>query len=192
MSRLWILSHFGLWAFSVFLTLLVLGLYRQVGELTLSRARQLALSQGLAIGSDAPEFVLTDQAGEPRQFPRLADGSLATVLIFGTPDCPPCRSLAEELPQLSRAEGLEMLFVGGPDSEENARFAAEFRPGIAVLSQGSESPVTAAYKVNTTPYVYVVDRNGVVRAKGITSTADGIRGLVQEGLGKRKAKEVIG
>jgi methylamine dehydrogenase accessory protein MauD len=186
-ADLWVASHVGLWIFTIFLGLLVLGLYRQIGEVVMPLSVRLGLAQGLDVGEKAPDFTLADQGGHEVTL-AAADG-VPTVITFGSPDCPPCRSLAGELQDFDH-DSLRLLFVAGPKREENRRFAATHKAAYPVLTDERDS-TAQAYKVSGTPFVYVLDRDGTVRAKGIASTRDAVKGLVKEGLGTRWRREAV-
>jgi methylamine dehydrogenase accessory protein MauD len=179
MSSLWVASQLGLWAFCVVLTLLVLGLYRQVGELMISSSRRFPLSEGLQIGSEAHAFKLLDQWGQPIGVPLNGDKSLPTILIFGSPECPPCGKLAGALGGLVDELG-RIVFVSGPDAEGNRRFAEAHEASYPILTQDAGLSVSQLYKVERTPLVYVVDSENVIRSKGIANDAEAVRALVAE------------
>jgi thioredoxin-dependent peroxiredoxin len=179
MTGLWVASHIALWAFSIFVTLLVIGLYRQVGELSISPARRMAMAEGLQIGDEAPAFELTDYQGRQVTFP---NGNGRSVVVFGEADCPPCNTLAGELNRVDD-ERVNILFVSGDDAEDNKRFASKHEANYPVLND-PDSLTSRAYKVRTTPFIYVVDEGGTIRAKGITNSAVGVEELVTEGFGK--------
>jgi methylamine dehydrogenase accessory protein MauD len=178
MTGLWVASHVALWAFCIFVTLLVIGLYRQVGELSISPARRAAMAEGLQIGDDAPTFDLTDYEGRRVTFP---NGSGRSVVVFGEAGCPPCNTLAGQLNGIG--DLVHVFFVSGDGIEENKRFAAEHKASYPILNDPT-SETSKAYKVKSTPFIYVIDEGGTIRAKGITNSADGVRELVSEGFGK--------
>lgn len=172
-------SHVALWVFCIFVTLLVIGLYRQIGELSISPSRRAAMAEGLQIGDEAPEFELADFEGRKISFP---NGNGQSVVVFGEADCPPCNSLAGQLNSVAD-DRVGVIFVAGENDEDNKRFAAEHGLTFPVLNDPAFATMKA-YKVRSTPFVYVIDERGTVRAKGITNSAEGVRELVTEGLGK--------
>ncbi len=187
MPSAWAASVIALWAFSIFLTFLVLGLYRQVAALSLSPARRAAQSQGLPLGTTAPSFSLPDQRGREISFPPEPDG-LVSLLVFGSPTCAPCGSLAEEL-RSSPPVDARLVFVASEDQEANQEFAAEHEAWYPVLTDGEGHPIRGSYKVDSTPFVYVVDSENVIRARGIASTANGVQAL-RGAVGARKKHRV--
>src|ERR1019366_5906353 len=90
MSAVWIMSMAGLWLAVIFLTVLVLLLYRQFGLAYLS-GRARAGMQGLDLGARARPVALTALDGGDVEIdwsrPLARDG--ATVLVFALPSCPP-------------------------------------------------------------------------------------------------------
>src|SRR5438128_2483302 len=94
MEGIWLISYIALWALVLVLAMLVLLLYRQLGIMYLGSAEGVS-RDGLAPGTKAPDFSLTDQYDNAQ---RLANyRGRAAVLLFGSPHCSPCRIL---LPQL--------------------------------------------------------------------------------------------
>lgn len=136
--------------------------------------------QGLQLGDEAPPFSLTDHDGRGVAFPD--SGRVPSVLVFGEADCPPCNTLAGELNKLAN-DTVRILFVSGDDADDNRRFATEHRAAYPVLSDASSS-TSKAYKVRSTPFVYVVDEDGIIRSKGIANSAATVADLVRDGLGK--------
>jgi methylamine dehydrogenase accessory protein MauD len=188
-TDLWAASQIGLWVFVVFLALLVLGLYRQVAELAMPLSARVSMQQGLDIGERAPSFKLADQRGNEVAFASDINGAGPSIVAFGSPDCEPCNDLADELRDLA-PESLRILFVAGTSRKESKDFAATHQVQYPVLTDDDTSSTREGYKVSSTPYVYVIDRGGVVRAKGIASNRETVTALVAEGLGKRWTSQV--
>lgn len=187
MPEWWIASHVALWVLLVFVVLLLIGLYRHVGELSLSPARRLAMTQGLDVGAVPPPFQLPDQNGRGLAFPN--GGPERTVLIFTDPDCPPCNSLSAEMNVFKR-ESTRVLMVSGDDAIENALFAQEHSLNFPVLTQEAGLTTSSLYKVSTTPFVFVIG-DGRVLAKGITSTRGGVESLVDSTLKRTRTTRKV-
>jgi len=95
MSGLWLVSYIALWLLVIALTLIVLGLVRQLGLIHLRLGPEqnvLTTKEGLELGSPAPDFRATDivQGKEIT----LADlKGRQSVLVFVSPSCSPCLEL---------------------------------------------------------------------------------------------------
>src|SRR5215210_5699136 len=110
MEGIWLVSYIVLWVLVIVLGLLVVLLYRQLGILYLGSAEGVS-RDGLAVGTQAPDFELSDQTG--RRY-RLGDfRGRRVLLLFGSPSCEPCRRLMPQLQEFARehAEQIEVLWL---------------------------------------------------------------------------------
>jgi methylamine dehydrogenase accessory protein MauD len=180
MSPLWSASIVALWVFSIVLTLLVLGLYRQIGQ-----AGSLAVlaNQKVPDGAVAPTIALPDQAGSLARIPDRIDHR-PTLLVFGSPDCPPCNTLAEHLNQFS-SDTLRVVFVASDDEGENLAFARKHEVAYPVLTQSADLSASQDYAVRVTPFLYCLDEQGVVRGRAVVSDVEGVRSLLDSTLGAK-------
>lgn len=173
-----LISYLALWLLVLALAVLVLVLYRQLGELYLGTSEGRA-RDGLALGAKAPRFTLRDQRNAVTHFPTSA----STVLVFGSPHCAPCVSLMPELAKLARSNAeLRVLFVSAADYEANRRLAEEHRVEFPILTQDRES-VSDDYGVRRTPFAFYIDSSGVVRSKGLVNGMGHLRSLLVRGAG---------
>ena len=183
MSGWWLASYVVLWVLVVVLALAVLALARQVGVLHLRLGPRGALEvddEGPPLG-DAPEPIdVRDPAGRPVT---IGGPGSAQLLLFVSPGCPVCREVLPSLPAASRVGGMAPVVVSdGPPAEVPG--TAGIRAPVVV------SPQTArAYGVPGTPYVVVLDRQGVVRAKGTVNNLEQMEGLVD--TARRRIDEAV-
>lgn len=128
-------------------------------------AFQLKGGDLLKAGSDAPGWSL-----------KVADGSKATldlkdfqgkvlVLEFLSLGCPHCVREQGQLSELQRKMGPKGVAVvgimaGGEDLEDIEDYVKERRPDFPIAVDSGA--VTASYKVNSFPTIYVIDRQGKV------------------------------
>lgn len=186
----WMALVLTLCGFQLVEGVLLLGILRQLGVLhrradglsTATSSNPLAM-QGLDPGTLAPDFTL----------PRVGDmeGSTAitlsnfrgrpVLLAFVSPHCGPCHGL---LPQLNAfAEGadpasLQVLAIssGDRDSNEELRTRNALRVPL-LLQEGRE--VADRYKALVTPYAYVIDARGTVRARQIVNSGEDVSRLLR-------------
>lgn len=176
MSVWWTILLTVLWLFMFLEGLLLFGILRHLGILqdridTLGSAATTSFAaQGLEIGAHAPDFAL----------PRIGGGQLAlsdfqgksVLLAFVRPGCQPCESLLSQLNTFVTRSGessLQVLVISAGEIEDNERLVVEHSLlAPMVVQQGKE--VADKYKAPFTPYVYVVDAHGVVRARGRANT----------------------
>jgi peroxiredoxin len=139
------------------------------------------------VGALAPDFVLANLDGQQI---RLSDfrGRKAVLLMFWASWCPSCRAEAPTNARahaLYRDRGLEFLAVSidqGPSSEEAVRaFVAEFNlPYRPLLDRRME--VFNLYQARLIPTMFLIDREGRIRHKGVGSwdwTSEESRKLVE-------------
>lgn len=169
MTGWWLASYVILWALVIGLSLLVLALARQIGTLHL----RLAPRGALELDEEGPPLGEAPQPIDGRD----ADGRPVTVggpgepqlLLFVSPGCSACRDVLSSLPVAARVGRMRPVAIA--DHEE-------------LDGDGSAVPLVAgpdiarAYGVPGTPYAVILDRRGVVRAKGTVNTLEQMEGLV--------------
>lgn len=149
----WVTSYVLLWLAVGVLGLAVLVLLRQIGVLH-ARLRP----QGVHPANEGPEVgVAAPAAG------RFAFGDAAlTLLAFTSPTCQLCAAL---LPSLRAIEA---------QYTDVALEVVDHGPGTI--------GVFRAYRVTSTPYVVVVDRDGAVRGGGVANTLEQVELLLESAL----------
>ena len=153
MTGWWALAFVVLWLLVVVLCIVVIALARQVGTLHLRLGPRGALEiddEGPALGESlrAIEAVAADGA-------RVALGGVGRprLVLFASKTCAICREVSPGLPAAASAGRLEAIVVHDPGAE-------------------------SAYGVPGTPFVIVLDDQGVVRAKGTVNNLEQVEGLV--------------
>ena len=126
-----------------------------------------------AIGEPAPTFSLPDTDG----FEHQPDGAPATVVVFTCNHCPYALAWHERTVDVARdyaARGVRVLAINPNDAERYPRDspqamrerveAGEF-DGVPYLRDDSQE-IARAYDAKTTPDVFVLDANGILRYRG--------------------------
>jgi methylamine dehydrogenase accessory protein MauD len=125
------------------------------------------------LGAQAPDFSLTDQYGNLQ---RPADyRGRPLLLLFGSPTCGPCKVLLPELHSWAaeHAEvGVVWLNLASP--EENMRYASEMGATLPMSAHTPKDGVVERFKVRVTPFLFFLDEQGIVRAKGLANTRDAL------------------
>jgi peroxiredoxin len=125
----------------------------------------------LAAGVEAPTFELSGPDGQTHA---LSDHrGKVVVLDFWSTTCPPCvRQLAvlEELHQATSREDVVILGINteGASPDLVRRFAEQRGVGYDVLLDPGS--VTALYRVDRLPALYLIGRDGRIRWSGIGLT----------------------
>lgn len=183
----WWVSYAALWAIVVFQSLALFVLLREVGLAYLSRFDSSA-RDGFPLGKKAPVLVAEDTEGKPVHIPQ--EGMDPTILIFGSPTCKPCQSLMPQLVEFSQeySDRVQLLLVSLSPIEEARVMKAQYGLSFSVVAaEQSESNGIASYRVERTPFCYVLDRNGNIRAKGLVNHADQLLALANPVLNEESS-----
>ena len=180
----WAVSYVVLWVVVVALAMLVLALVREVGTLHL----RLGPRGALEIDGEGPPL---GEAPEPIEAPDLDGRPVAVggpgeeqLLLFVSPGCPVCRDVLPSFGVAASAAGLRPIVIAEADETDAWDLARDAHVDAPLVP----SPDTVrTYDVPGTPYAVVLDRLGVVRAKGTVNTLEQIEGLVD--TARRRERE---
>ena len=126
-----------------------------------------------AIGDRAPSFALPDTNGISHDL----DGAPATVVVFTCNHCPYALAWHERIIEVARdyaGRGVRVLAINPNDAERYPRDSApEMRArverdefdGVPYLRDESQE-VARSYDARTTPDVFVLDGDGILRYRG--------------------------
>jgi methylamine dehydrogenase accessory protein MauD len=175
MTGWWTASYIVLWILVIVLGVLLLSLARQVGTLHLRLGPRGALEldeEGPSLGEAVPPASGTDGNGNP-----VAIGGPGSpqFLLFVSPGCPICRDVAPSLPVVARVGSLAAHVISDSEEPEAAHAYASLGRELSVII-GPE--IAKSYRVPGTPYAVILDRLGVVRAKGTVNNLEQMEGLV--------------
>ncbi len=177
MSGPWLVSYVVLWGLVLLQGAVILVLLRQLGLMYLGSAQGVA-RDGLAPGERAPEFTLPDLTG---RLVSLADfRGRPLLLIFGSTACAPCRGLIPDLNVFARerAAELQALYLSRGELEETRRFIDELDVRVPVAIH-TDHELPDKYKARVTPFAFVIDGEGIVRAKGLANNGDHLEQLLR-------------
>ncbi len=119
------------------------------------------------IGEPAPSFKLADLDGKQRSLDDWR-GSIV-VLNFWSAECVHSRRTDEVLEELARGWGSDVLlcYIAANDSEGNDLVRQVADGGkVAHLLRDQDNRVADSYGAITTPHVFVIDSEGVLRYSG--------------------------
>jgi methylamine dehydrogenase accessory protein MauD len=152
MSGWWEAAFVVQWLLLTVLCVIVVALARQVGTLHL----RLGPRGALEMDTEGPPL---GEAPPPRPV-SLADGGRATLggpgvprlILFVSPTCPICEEVKPSVPAAAASAHLAAQLIHDADAEEH-------------------------WNVPGTPFAVVLDRTGVVRAKGTVNNLEQLEGL---------------
>ena len=177
MSGVWLASYIVLWGLVLFQGVAIFVLLRQLGIMYLGTAQGVA-GDGLALGSRAPDFNLPNVSGQPVS---LADyRGKPLLLVFASVNCAPCRKLVPDLHRFAaeRRDELGVLFLCRGTADEARGFANELVMQVPVASHPDEE-LPEKYKARVTPFAFIVDGEGVIKAKGLANNYQHLETLVR-------------
>ena len=171
---LWLSSLIGVWLLALVEGVIILALMRQVGTLLLRVGSSPLFDAGTGppIGDVAPW--LPDGNSNP------ADGR-GTLLVFVSLGCGVCDLLLPGLGALVSSYGSRFRInaVGKEDAAPLAEWAGRLR---ARLSLTSSPEAFDRFAIRGTPYAFVVDAQGIIRARGGVNHTEQLESLLQQCL----------
>lgn len=173
MSWPWIVAFLALWAVTIGVALMLMGLLRRVSGLIEAAEQRIGAQPalgGLPIGGVVPPFEVQGEDGAIVSSSDLLF-SRPTVLVMLSPDCAPCQTLVDELQSLDQQMGhLPIVAVLKGDRQSG------FDPG-GTLPFFYDRTAFEAFDNTTTPFAYAVDAEATVVASGVASSIDSLRSL---------------
>lgn len=179
MEGWWAASYVVLWLLVVALAVVVVALARQIGTLHLRLGPRGALEmddEGPPLGTSLPEMTAPDLSGESRSVGGPGEPQL---LLFASPGCMVCKQVLPSVPVIADYGHLTPYVLTDVDVEEARLAYRDEQLGAPVLAA---SHIATSYDVPGTPYVIVIDRMGVVRAKGTVNNLEQMEGLIETAM----------
>lgn len=178
MSGPWLISYVVLWGIVLFQGVVIFVLLRQLGLMYLGTAQGVA-RDGLAIGEHAPEFTVSGLDGVHVSLEGLLGSPL--LLVFGSATCAPCRGLIPDLNAFAneKREELRALFLCRGSLDEARRFSDELHAQVPIAVHPDEA-LPDSFRARVTPFAFLLDGEGVVRAKGLANNRSHLDMLLEQ------------
>lgn len=169
------------WVLLFALGFLILTMYRQVG--LQMRLRDMGTDrEGLAIGGVAPGFEYFPAQDYSKSIPiRFEPKGSWSLILFADPGCVSCEGALSELERFVPKLGNSVrLFVA--TSAEPAQIAAidAFKKTSLPISRVSHDVPYKLFRTLVTPFVFLIDPEGIIRAKGFATDEKAFRKIVQK------------
>ena len=160
------------------LAALLFGLARQVGLLHERVAPMGAMQSdhGPAVGEAGPSLPVTTLAGATLELGGPTAHGRSRLLLFVSPNCPVCKKLLPIARSFATAERLEVVLIG--DGEPAAQQAMVQRFALQRLHYINSPQVGMTYRVGKLPYAVLLDRDGIIRAKGLVNSREHLESLL--------------
>ena len=166
-----------LWLAVLALGLMLWALSRQVGVLfeRVAPMGALVTDAGPAVGQPSPIFDLTGLQSE--QVVIGGPQAKSTLLFFLAPTCPVCKKLIPILKLLARDEAAQLRVVLASDGEaDHLQFMRE--QGLQAMPYLLSTELGMGYRVSRLPYAVLIDREGLVQAKGLVNSREQLDSLL--------------
>jgi methylamine dehydrogenase accessory protein MauD len=160
------------------LAVMVFGLARQIGILHERLAPMGAMinDHGPDVGEMAPTLSIQSIANEVIQIGGPSSTGQSMLLMFVSPTCPVCKKLLPIAKSFSNGENLRVILVGDGDADEQQRMIQ--KESLQALPYLIGPELGVAFQVGKLPYAVLIDREGVIRAKGLVNSREHLESLV--------------
>jgi methylamine dehydrogenase accessory protein MauD len=181
MTEALVVSNAILWVVVLILAGVVVALARQIGVLyeRVAPAGALMMGRGPAVGESTPVVQSPDLDGRVHEVGGPSPSGRATLLFFLSPTCPVCKALLPALRSAARREAawLDVLLASDGLREEHAEFVRA--EGLEDFPYVLSAALGVTYQVGRLPYAVLLDRTGVVRAKGLVNSREHLESLFE-------------
>lgn len=176
----WIIAFVVLWLAVIALAVILLGALRQVTLVVEQLANSLPANLnpvkllGPEVGKPLPSFSARGIDGQ-----LVGDQQLrgrAALLLFVSPDCPPCRTLTAELGRRELGTlASQLIIITEPAS---ARMSG-IPEGLRVLIE-SDNEVSERLSVHGKPFAIAIDPDGIVRDASVPNNVGHLNKLAAD------------
>jgi methylamine dehydrogenase accessory protein MauD len=167
-----------LWLAVLVLGVMLWALSRQVGVLfeRVAPMGALVTDAGPAIGEPSPSFQLRGIQSEAVAIGGPSERAM--LVFFLSPTCPVCKKLLPVLKAMQRDEKRAVSVVLASDGEraEHLRFVTE--QGLTDMPYVLSTELGMGYRVSRLPYAVLLDRGGMVAAKGLVNSREQLDSLL--------------
>jgi methylamine dehydrogenase accessory protein MauD len=181
MTEALVVSNAILWVVVLILAGIVVALARQIGVLyeRVAPAGALMMGRGPAVGESAPVVQAPDLDGHVHEVGGPSPSGRASLVFFLSPTCPVCKALLPALRSAARREAawLDVLLASDGLREEHAEFVRAER--LEEFPYVLSAALGVTYQVGRLPYAVLLDRTGVVRAKGLVNSREHLESLFE-------------
>jgi peroxiredoxin/membrane associated rhomboid family serine protease len=141
-------------------------------------------TEGLPLGSAAPDFSLSGLHGETLTLDALRSSGKPVMLLFTDPGCGPCNAMLPEVGrwQEEHAQKLTLALLSRGEVEENKTKASEH--GLSNVLVQKDWEVSESYEVRGTPSAVLISPDGKITSP-VAGGEEGIRGLISYAVGGR-------
>lgn len=174
-----IASNVLLWAGFLALAALMLGVVRQIGLLHERSAPlgAMMLDHGPDVGERSPVFNVKTFDGESLIVGRAITPERPSLLMFTGPSCPVCAKILPIVRSVAATEGADVILISDGTAAEHREFLREhpLQDERYVVS----AEIGMKYQVSKVPYGVLLDKDGVILAKGLCNSREHVESLFE-------------
>ncbi len=182
MSGLWLVSYVALWILVVVLAVIVLGLVRQLGLIHLRIGEEesglLKTQEGLELGVSAPDFEATDIVGQTK-ISLAGLRKRPSILVFVSQSCPACQELMPHITEFQKSQNgnVDLILFNRAPIQNSLELVKNYGLTFPVIADDT-GVIFKKYEIQATPFVYHVDKSGVVKQRGVVNSSEGLEALL--------------
>ncbi|MFD2700392.1 TlpA family protein disulfide reductase [Paenibacillus shunpengii] len=167
MSTLFWLSYIMLWLLVVPLVMLNLVLFRQLGIMIMGTARGVNQS-GIPIGHKLPQAAAFRLEGEEWSTAELLGAP--SLMLFGSPTCKECAEIMPDFKRIAEINEVKPILLLFSTAELAAEYVRKINYTDEVMLVNPD--LANQLDVQVTPFAYAIDRNGIIKHKGLVNSRD--------------------
>jgi methylamine dehydrogenase accessory protein MauD len=175
------ISNVVLWVVVICLALVLLALTRQLGVLheRIAPAGALMINRGPAIGETVAALDVADLDGREWRIGGANVNGKSTLILFLSPTCPVCKTLLPVVRSSRQQERdwLEVVLASDGDPVQHRQFVQEY--GLRDFPYLVSPSLGLSYQVNRLPFAALVDKDGVLRARGLVNSREHLESLFE-------------
>lgn len=180
MERLWLLSLVAAALLLLTNGAVLVAMLSVLGEIelkTTSAARVLVTNEGPELHTQFPELSGKDLQGNAG--PVRAEKGRDLVVILLSSGCAPCEQLLRTLGSVHRdsTRPLDFTAILEASPEDARRYQRRFRLRLPLIVD-EEGSLREQLGVKRTPYGFLIDRDGIIRMKGVVNDRGQLEGLI--------------
>ncbi|GGE14370.1 hypothetical protein GCM10011571_14800 [Marinithermofilum abyssi] len=174
MNEVLLYSTILLWVVVLFIGFTLFIIFRQFGEVYLSTGESIA-RDGIAIGDRVP--LLNNRKTLNGQTVQVQTGK-PTLMVFLSPTCEVCKDLIPDWNHAFHERNdihFRVIVVGNKEKMVEMVNNQELKGEIIPDENHS---ILEEHRVRVTPFAFILDKQGVVRGKGLCNGMEHIHGLI--------------
>ena len=172
-----LLSLALLWILVLGLIFFLFALARQIGILyeRIAPMGALMMDEGPSVGEQSPHFNLATFGNERIDIGKPSE--TAELLFFLSPNCPVCKKLIPVLRSIQNVEAHWLKVILASDGDEKRQKLFYEKTKLEDFPYVLSTDLGMTFKVGKLPYALLIDKNGVIKSKGLVNNREQLESL---------------